>query len=290
MKRSNRLVILVGVLLAVLAFVGIVVVLNQNAGQAQQGPLLETVLVATEDIAIGAPVTPDVVETRDVEADAVIGEPLRDPSQVGGQPALFNIPAGGQVNQATIGLGAGAEDLSAQLQSGEKAIAFVVDRAQGLNFLVQAGDTIDIVMAVHIESPGGFFVPENGQVVRTVKTVIQNKRVLYVSGTNITPELTAEEEQAQADGTAPVTPAPITNVVIIFAGTDQDAELIRMAQRVEGEFDLGAPATLSVTLRASDDDAVETTTGITLETLVDTYGVLVPDLEDIFPAVATEPQ
>lgn len=290
-KRSNRLVILVGVLLAVLAFVGIVVVLNQNAGQPQAGSLLETVLVASQDIAIGDPVTPDVVETREVEPDAVLGQALRDPSQVGGQPALFNIPAGGQVTQGAIGLGAGIEDLSAQLQPGEKAIAFVVDRAQGLNFLVQPGDTIDIIMAVHIESPGGFFVPENGQVVRTVKTVIQNRRVLYVSGTNITPELTPEEEQAQADGQAPVTPAAITNVVIIFAGTDQEAELIRMAQRVEGEFDLGAPATLSVTLRSGQDDAVETTTGITLENLVDTYGVLVPDLEGIFPDVeATVPQ
>ncbi len=291
MKRSNRLVILVGVLLAVLAFVGIVVVLNQNQGAQQQVSLLETVLVASEDIAIGQPITPDVVETREVEPDAIVGEPLRDPSQVGGQPALVNIPAGGQVNQAAVGLGAGAEDLSAQLQSGEKAIAFVVDRSQGLNFLVQPGDTIDIVMAVNILGPGGFFLdaPE-GNIHRSVKTIIQNKRVLYVSGTNITPELTAEEEQAQAEGQTPVTPAPITSVVIIFAGTDQDAEIIRMAQRTEGDIDLGGPATLSVTLRATDDETIETTTGINIETLVEDYGLIVPDLEGITTLTAARPQ
>lgn len=286
MKRSNRLVILVGILLAVLAFVGIVVVLNQNQASDQAGPVMETVLVATEDITIGQPVTPDVVETREVEADAVIGEPLRDTSQVQGQPALFNIPEGTQVTQAAVGLGVGAENLSAQLQSGEKAIAMVVDRVQGLNFLIQPGDTIDIVMSAHLSSDDDPFI------IRTVKTVLQNKRVLYVSGTNIAPQPTAEEEQ-QTEG-EPATPAaPITSVVIVFAGTDQDAEVIRFGQRVETEFDAGSAATLSVTLRTNDDEAIEATTGITLETLVDDYGVLVPALEDIVPSfsdTAEEPQ
>lgn len=276
MKRSNRLVILVGVLLAALAFVGIVVVLNQQSSQQQAGPLMETVLVATQDIAIGDPVTPDAVEARQIEADAVIQTPLRDPSQVQGQPAIFNIPAGTQVTQAAIGLGVGAENLAAQLQTGEKAISFVVDRVQGLNFLVQPGDSIDIVVAIHLSSP------EDPSIIRTVKTVLQNKRVLYVSGTNIAAPPTAEE--GTTDGEAPVTPAAITSVVIVFAGTDQDAEIMRMAQRTELEFNEGAAATLSVTLRTNDDDAIEETTGITLQSLVEDYGVLVPDLEGILPS------
>lgn len=277
MKRSNRLVILVGILLAALAFVGIVVVLNQNQASQQAGPVMENVLVATEDITIGQPVTPGVVETREVEADAVIGEPLRDTSQVQGQPALFNIPEGTQVTQAAVGIGVGAENLSAQLQSGEKAIAFVVDRVQGLNFLIQPGDTIDIVMAAHLSSQDDPFI------IRTVKTVLQNKRVLYVSGTNIAPQPTTEEPPAEGEPTTPA--APITSVVIVFAGTDQDAEVIRFGQRVETEFDAGSAVTLSVTLRTNDDEAVEATTGVTLETLVDDYGVLVPALEDIVPSI-----
>jgi Flp pilus assembly protein CpaB len=283
--RSNRLVIVVGILLAVLAFVGIVVVLNQNQAAQQAGPVLETVLVATEDIDIGEAVTPDVVETREVEPDAVIGEPLRDPSQVQGQPAIFRIPAGTQVNQAAVGLGVGAENLAAQLQSGEKAISIVVDRVQGLNFLIQPGDTIDIVMASHLSNPDDAFI------IRTVKTVLQNKRVLYVSGTNIAPQA-APEEQPQTEGGEPTVAAPITSVVIVFAGTDQDAEVVRFAQRVETEFDAGAASTLSVTLRTNDDEAVEATTGITLETLVDDYGVLVPTLDDIIEPEeeTTEPQ
>lgn len=283
MKRSNRLVILVGVLLAALAFVGIVVVLNQQAAQDDQaGPRTETVLVAAEDIAIGEPVTPARVETSEVEVDAVIQTPLRDPSQVQGQPALFNIPAGTQVTQAAVGLGVGAENLSAQLQTGERAISFIVDGVQGLNFLMQPGDTIDIVAVVQLLPT---LVPE-GDSIRTVKTVLQNKRVLYVSGTNIAPP--PSDEPAE-EGAPVAPPAALTTVVIVFAGTDQDAEIIRYAQRNASDVGEGVSTNLSVVLRSADDDSIQETTGITIELLVSDYGLLIPDLtifEDLAPADA----
>ncbi len=97
MKRSNRLVILVGVLLAVLAFVAIVILLNQREEAVVPEEVTETVLVATQDIDIGDPVTPDLVEAQEVQPDAVQGTPLTDASAVSGQPALFAIPEGSQV-------------------------------------------------------------------------------------------------------------------------------------------------------------------------------------------------
>ena len=109
MKRSNRLVILVGVLLAVLAFVAIVILLNDQRRATRRGPpeaVTETVLVATQDIAIGDPVTPDMVEEqrdrpRGRQRHAACGASR----QVSGQPALFAIPAGSQVTGEAIGLG-----------------------------------------------------------------------------------------------------------------------------------------------------------------------------------------
>jgi Flp pilus assembly protein CpaB len=81
-KRSNRLVILVGVLLAVLAFVAIVILLNQREAEVAPEAVQETVLVATQDIEIGDPVTPDIVEELEVNPEAVQGTPLRSTSQV----------------------------------------------------------------------------------------------------------------------------------------------------------------------------------------------------------------
>lgn len=284
MKRSNRLVILVGVLLAVLAFVGIVVVLNQNQAAQQVGPTMATVLVASDDIAIGDPVTPDVVETREIEADAVLGTALTDASQAQGQPALFAIPAGTQVTQTALGIGVGAQNVSGQLLDGERAIAFVVDRVQGTDFLVQAGDSIDVLASVQLLVLSTADVTNE---IRSVKTVLQNKRVLYVSNSRMQ---AAAAATPGPDGQA-AAPAPVfDSVVIIIAGTDQDAEVIRFVQRTASQIGDQVASAISVTLRAPGDDSVETTTGITIEQLIDTYGVVIPDfgpLTDLQGAVSS---
>ncbi len=165
MKRSNRLVILVGVLLAVLAFVAIVILLNQDRGAdgGAEEPTTVTVLVATEDIDIGEPVTPDKVEPQEVDPAAVIGTALSSASQLQGQPALLAVPAGAQVSGEAVGLGDPGTviDIAAMLDPGEKAIAFQVDRVTGLDFLVNAGDSIDIVI-----SPADQRAPGDGRLGR----------------------------------------------------------------------------------------------------------------------------
>jgi Flp pilus assembly protein CpaB len=283
-KRSNRLVILVGVLLAVLAFVGIVVVLNQQGGPPSQEALTETVLVATEDIDIGEEITPAKVETQQVEADAVLQTPLRDPSQVGGRPSRFAIPAGTQVTEEAVSLTEGGICIAECLEPGEKAISFQVDRVTGLDFLVQAGDYIDIVLAQQISvlqptadsaaNPGG---PQRFEVVtglenaRSVKAILQNKRVLYVSATRartqvVDPNATPAPEGQPAEQV-------IDSVIIVFAGSDQDAEAIKFAQR-----DLTELGSLTAVVRNAEDDEVEPTVGITIESLVETYGLRLPNI------------
>ena len=109
MKRSNRLVILVGVLLAVLAFVGIVVLFNRPP---DEGPTTTNVVVtvAIADIAIGDPVTPELAETREVPQDAVEQTRLGDPSLLTGRPALVPMVAGEQITAEKAGLVSGPVD------------------------------------------------------------------------------------------------------------------------------------------------------------------------------------
>jgi Flp pilus assembly protein CpaB len=132
-KRSNRLVILVGVLLAVLAFVGVLFVLNQGGGGGQEVDETQAeVLVATQDIAIGDAVNPDMVEVRLVDPTAVEGTPFTDPSQLTGREAIREVPEGGQVNREVTGdVVGGTICLECSLLPGEKAIAFQVDRVTG---------------------------------------------------------------------------------------------------------------------------------------------------------------
>ena len=66
-------------------------------------------------------------------------------------------------------------------------------------------------------------------------------------------------------------------MIIVFAGNDQDAELIKFAQR-----DLGELGPLTAILRRTEDTEEDVEdpgdTGITLDILVEEYGVPVPDI------------
>jgi len=295
-KRSNRLVILVGVLLAVLAFVGIVILLGQNTTSTPVEARTVKVLVATENIDIGDPVTPDVVEVKEVDPEAVTGTRFSDPSQLTGSPALYPILAGSQVSQESVGLGPRANIcITCQLQPGERAIAFQVDRVTGIDFLVQPGDHIDIVYRTEIQvlqptadtvdaSPGEQqrFEPVTGlEAAPTVKTLLQNKRVLYVSATRIKSLVDASATPSPGQANTQ-TPAAIETVIVIFAGTDADAEAIKFAQT-----DQSIIGPLTALLRSAGDDVIEETTGVTLKILVETFGIPIPDIIQVVLPTAT---
>jgi Flp pilus assembly protein CpaB len=284
-KRSNRLVILVGVLLAVLAFVGVLFFLNQGGGgQPPEDELTQNVLVATEDLAIGDPVTPDVVEVQQVALDAVVQTPYSDPSQLTGREALREIPAGSQVTREMTGDELGNVCIECSLEPGEKAIAFQVDRVTGLDFLILPGDHIDIVLGqrIPVVQPTTETVNSPPEQQRfegvaglesapTVKTVLQNKRVIYVSQARTT--ATGSGGTPPPEGGEEPAPVEIASVIIVFAGTDQDAELIKLAQN-----DVTTTGALTAVVRNSEDDVAEATTGVTLSLLIERYGVPVPNI------------
>jgi Flp pilus assembly protein CpaB len=287
-KRSNRLVILVGVLLAVLAFVGIVILLNQGTTPGQAETLKTKVLVAKQAIDIGTPVTPDMVEVKEVEPSDVSGTALGDPSQVGGRPALVAVPAGSQVSKETFGVGNTLIDISGQLKSGEKAVTLQLDRTTGVDFLVKPGDIIDVVLAedVQVLQPTADSTDQNPRFepvpglnnARTVKTILQQKRVLYVSQNR------AQQSAATpSPGAENAPPQQFTEtVIIVFAGTDQDAELVKFAQRDQSE-----QGALTVTIRATADTANEDTKGLTIDRLVSDFGLPVPGIvEQVGPSTA----
>jgi pilus assembly protein CpaB len=286
-KRSNRLVILVGVLLAVLAFVGMVILLNQRPATVVENVAPTTkVLVAKQDINIGDKVTPAMVKVTDVDPAAVDQTPIGDPSLLRDRVALLPVPNGAQVPAETFGtVGPGRIDITGQLKSGEKAIAFQVDSVTGIDFLIKQGDYVDIVLGATItvlqptadsaanpDAPQRFEVVAGLESARTVKTVLQAKRVLYVSDTKLQPE-SAQATPTPSAGAPAAQPVAIDRVVVVIAGTDTDAELIKFAQN-----DASVIGPLTVVLRNPTDTAVEKTLGLTIDSLVERYAVPIPDI------------
>ena len=284
MKRSNRLVILVGVLLAVLAFVGIVILLGQEPPVVEKRTV--DVIVAKADIAIGDAVTPELVEVKEVDPGAVSGTRIADPSQLTGSPALFPINAGSQVSKEAVGLGTLTNFcIACQLEPGEKAIAFQVERVTGLDFLINRGDHIDVIYRATVQplQPTADSDPANPRFepitglenALTVKTLLQNKRVLYVSATKIKP--IADPAATPVPGATAAKPdAAIETVVIVFAGTDADAEVIKFAQN-----DQSIIGPLTAVLRHTDDSVIEDTTGITFRILIERFGIPIPDIIEV---------
>ena len=95
MKRSNRLVLLVGVFLAIVAFVGILVLTRQEAPQQVVAPTTGPVVVATVDIPLSTRISQDQVTTKTVDLDARLPGAFTDVSQVVGQIARQQVANGG---------------------------------------------------------------------------------------------------------------------------------------------------------------------------------------------------
>jgi Flp pilus assembly protein CpaB len=266
--------------------VGIVILLNQGTTTPPPEQQQVTVLVANQDIKIGDPVTPAKVDQQQVDPSAVNPTRLGSKSQVSGQPSLYNIPKGSQVTAEAIGGGGTGPNITAQLKPGEKAIAFQVDRVTGLDFLVRQGDHVDIVLSERITvlqptadtitkpaSQQRFEAITGLDAVRTVKTVLQNRRVLYVSQSRQAAQAAAASASPAPGGQTQQTPPAIENVIIVIAGTDQDAEVIKFAQNEVSEV-----GSLTAVLRNTQDTAAERTTGITIDRLVTQYGLAIPNI------------
>ena len=205
MKRSNRLVILVGVLLAVLAFVAIVILLNQAAGAATDGDRRaddrDRPRRHARTSPSATPVTPDMVEARTGRPRRRASErALTSPSQLQGQPALFAVPDGLPGERRGHRLGrrrehrhrraarAGREGdrlpgrprHRPRLPRHSRATTSTSSSRQQISVLQE---TADSAANPDRDAPPRFEAVTGLENQRTVKAILQDKRVLYVSDT-----------------------------------------------------------------------------------------------------------
>ena len=304
MKRSNRLVLLVGVFLAIVAFVGILLLLQQPA--AQNGtttiPTTGEVVIATADIPLSSRIRADQVKKETLPLAAISVGAFADPSQVIGQVARQPVTAGGQITATTLNGGASGTVIDVQTPAGFRAIAVRVDQTSGVGTVIKTGDYVDSLIALTEEqfasvtedpaNPNQVIVTNPGPKGATVKLILQGMQVL---GTLLPP---VAPPPANADGTPAASAAPGTVLneqqeIVILAVTAQQAEVIRYAQEMANPL-----LTLSLVLRSPDDfidpetgepvpPVIAETTGVVLQTLIDTYGVLPPTIQQpVLPTLA----
>lgn len=305
MKRSNRLILLIGIFLAVVAFVLILITLQGGTGGGGGQPQTPTTthwVIAKTNIALGSKITPDMVGLT--EEKPITDKPptsYGDPSAVIGLTARQNVTAGQAITPDILN-GTSGSILNIEVPPGKVAMAVQVDQVSGVGTVTKAGDYVDMVVAltgdkfpvVTLNPTDQSVTVVSGLNSTSVKLLLQGMQVL---GTLLPPAPAQTGNNAQASpgtGGGPTTLNGQQQIVIV-AMDAQQSEVMKYAQ-IEGN--------ISLVLRSADDfrDPTTglpldptlivpvTTKGITLKSLVDDYGVLVPQLvEAILPGQSPRP-
>ena len=296
MKRSNRLVLLVGVFLAIVAFVGILLLLQSPATPTGENaiPTEGPVVVATSDIPLSTRIRADQVEVKVVPTAAIGVGAFADVSQVIGQIARQPVTAGGQITAETLsGGGATGAVIDVTTPAGLRGIAIRVDQTSGVGTVIKTGDYVDAILALTEEQfasvtedpaiPDQLIITNPGPKGATTKLIVQGMQVLGTLLPPVAPPPTTAEG-APAASAEPATVLNEQQQLVIVAATAQQAEILRYGQTMANPL-----ITWALVLRSPDDfidpetgepvpPVIAETSGITLQELIDTYGVLPPTI------------
>jgi pilus assembly protein CpaB len=290
LKRSNRLVLLIGVFLAVLAFVGIALTLGSPGSGGPAASVAPTELptvIAAQDIPLGAVVTAPMLKLQTLPIDQRKPQAFQNTGLIIGQTARRKITMDAQLEAADFVV-SGLRQID--VPPGMRAIAVQVDQVSGVGTIIRTGDYVDMVVGltgdkfpvVEIDPDDESITVVAGLNTTSVKLLIEGMQVL---GTAL-PAAPAADPNAPAASGQPETTLTGNQELVILGVSAQQAEIIKFAQ-LDGSITLA--------LRSPKDFIDENgqpivtvpsgTTGVILKTLVDGYGVIRPELvEAILPA------
>jgi pilus assembly protein CpaB len=308
LKRSNRLVLLVGVFLAVIAFVG-VVLLSQQKPSTPEEATTQTVVIANEDIPLGTVIEEPMLRIEEIEIPTALPGAYGATSQVVGQIARQEVVEGQQITTAITNQG-GTTTTQIDTPAGFRAMSVMVDRISGVGTLIKPGDWVDMVIRMDVKP---VVVNEDGTSATVVDAVDGDTSKLLLQGMQVLGTL-LPPPPATAEG---ATPPPGTALsdrqeLVILGLTAEQVEVVKWAQN-------DAQVSMSLVLRSPDDfvDAngnrivpespclterplvtpapttspepgaseapvvpapCEITPGIVLDSLIERYGVLIVDI------------
>jgi Flp pilus assembly protein CpaB len=257
LKRSNRLVLLVGVFLAIVAFVLIAILLSSNktnSPTASTAPTTVSFVIAANDIPLGATIQQADLTTKDYPTNQKPSNGYTDVSFVIGQIARSKVTAGQLITTDVLNANGKIDNL--EVPPGLVGIAVQVDQISGVGTIIKPGDFVDVIsgftgadnVPLVVPAPVPSNAPANAPVQyikvedniynhATVKALAQGLQVL---GTLLPPPTQAE---AQATPTPGPSGAPANNgnngngttlngqqQIVILAATPQQAELIKFTQ------------------------------------------------------------
>ncbi|MDQ3704239.1 MAG: Flp pilus assembly protein CpaB [Chloroflexota bacterium] len=299
--RGGRFLLILGAGLAVMSFVVVYVLMSrssllapgESANAVPTPPPVANVVVVSKAVPAYTVLDESNVALKEVEATTLTDDSVTETSVVFGKMTTAPLTAGQQVRQDQLT----QSGFSNILARGEKAFALPILPRNAFGGALTEGDRIDVLWSAALKlkyevAPDGT-VKETTDVMSTTKALLQNIKILRV----INLEQPAPARQGDSE-VEPVLTRPGSvqtsamyngetgyQQVLILGVTDQQAEVLKFA--MEGGI-------IDLTLRSSavqkdaegkeimgadgnpvrGDQEIEKTTGITINTLIEQYGVM----------------
>lgn len=231
LARGNRGLLLIALLAGLIAAVLVFAALAQsNDGGSTSadvtGPTVQTV-VAAENIAAGAEITPEMLKVVGLSEDAKVTDAFDNTSSVVGQVSRETIAAGEQLTPAKIGLGKEGDGLKYYIPAGMQAFAFQIEPGTAVGGNLRPNDRVD----VH-----AVFAATDSTQRPVAVTVLQNVEVLALSDKR--PPEDVNEEPGASTITLAVDPSQVT----LLAAVEAEATQVYLSLRSVGDENVVNPA------------------------------------------------
>ena len=310
MRSRGRFFIILGVVLIALTIVGALLIAALQGrwrgapatpspgtpvpGATEVVPETKEVLVALQPIGLGERIRPDAVGIRPVEVDKLPEKPILDPADVVGKLAKQDIY---QKDVLVDDMVIAVEDVqrvgwraSPLIPDGRVAIAFPVSQLSAVNYAIQPGDRVDVMVCADIvdvdvdtqiktplilagdESCEAGCQPVGEQVARTFcQLTVDDAEVLGLGPWGQEPEPPAEGEATEAEAVVEEgeeVPLPKAFDSLILMVSPQDA--VVMMYLLQNDY------IIDLVLRSSEDVDSHTTEQVTLEYIMTRFRISPP--------------
>jgi Flp pilus assembly protein CpaB len=329
MRRGGRVLIIVGIVLALGTAAAAVFILSQPKPQPVELPKavtpevpLATVVVAVQDIPQNSPIPPDALRLEERPETTLPPDAVTSIEETQGKVAAVQIFRGQVLQRQMLTteevrklLGGDAATLIPQ---GKVAVVLPVNRLTSVGYAVKAGDRVDVLISARlfdIDSASQIRLPlppcgdecgPTGEQItrRVVQLTLQDVEVIRVGSwpTGVKAEEaapTAEETPPPTEappsgegGEAPPTPTPPPPDLVTLVLSQQDALVLKYAK----EAGLG----IELALRGLDDHNLVNTEAVTMDYMLARFNIPNPPkrpysidpttIKDVTPPTEVQPQ
>ncbi len=171
MRPKSLMLLLLALGCGLVASIGISQVIESRNRAAQPAVEKEPIYVATQDIKVNQPLTPQIVTLEEWPKEKIPADAIRDLKEIQGQRSGTTILAGEPLRKAKFAMDKRIDEIPA----GYRVVAVPADAVSAAGYLLQPGDRVDVLMYVDAQNP------KSGVQQSITKTILQDVRIFAVN-------------------------------------------------------------------------------------------------------------